>query len=217
MKNSFPISQISLEKEIREFLLSRFYVDHGVSTLLLASPGEKARLQMQPKQNKPAEIWNHWRDPGFFILLVKQIGANMGCCVLFPQHIPCTCSSASLGNGERSRWVQVSVPTAGLGAQLWSIFGFMFSCTHIWDPHQGSGACTYMFRGAGLRDTASVFLQGGNCLLCARQGQAQHLSQQWGQHKAKMGRILLSCSTWEALEHFVFGWRGLHLIPAGWG
>lgn len=35
----------------------------------------------------------------------------MGCCVLFPQHIPCTCSSASLGNGERSRWVQVSVPT----------------------------------------------------------------------------------------------------------
>lgn len=61
MKNSFPVSLIILEKDRKEFLLSRFYVDHGVTTLLLASPGEKARvkLQMQPKQNKPAEIWSH--------------------------------------------------------------------------------------------------------------------------------------------------------------
>lgn len=52
MKNSFPVSLIILEKDRKEFLLSRFYVDHGVTTLLLTSPGEKATLRLQMPKTK---------------------------------------------------------------------------------------------------------------------------------------------------------------------
>lgn len=85
MKNLFPISLITPEKDIKEFFVCRLYVGHRVTALPLASPGEKVRLilQMQPKQIKPvvpASLQQFGAIEGILVslLLVKSTTANMG-------------------------------------------------------------------------------------------------------------------------------------------
>lgn len=218
MKNSFPTSLITLEKYIKEFLLRRFYVDHGVSsTLLLASLGKKAklRLQMQPTQNKPAEIWSHWRDPGLSILLVKPTEANMGCCVLSPNTYPVP-RAASLGN-ERVPGVQVSAPTAGLGAQVWSIFRFLCWAAHTHLRSSAGKGSLYLHvqrsRASGAQPVSSC--RGKVFAVCTtRTGTAPKAT--LGQHQARLGGSCSPAALGKPWNTFQDSWLESFALNPSW-
>lgn len=90
----------------------------------------------------------------------------------------------------------------------------VFSCTQ-----QESGACTYMFRGAGPQRHSQCLPAGGKaCAACmTRTGTAPEPTV--GTAPGNDGEdlaLLQHLGSFETLSKAA-GWRGLHLTPAGWG
>lgn len=186
----------------------------------LPAPVEKQdlRLQMKPKQNKPAEIWSHWRDPSFSVILVKPIEANMGYCVLPPNTYPVP-RAASLGSRERSRGCRYLFPLLGWTLRSEACSGFCAQLhTHLRSsPGKGS---LYLHVQRSRASEAQPVSSCRDKVLAAgmtRTGTAPKPTV--GTAPGKDGEDLALLQHLGSLETLskAAGWGGLHLIPAGWG